>query len=357
MKILIISTGGTISHEPDQNGILKSDETSHSGSDFVRILNYKKQRVGIESINAVTILNKDSANMGMGDWGAIVDAVHKNYDLYDGFLVTHGTETMGYATAAASFALGNLGKPVCFTGSQSAFGVMGSDSILNLENCLRVLTERRDLVGVFLVFGTQIVSGSRVKKQTEFDYDAFKCPRRFRPLGVIGSDIMYNEPEIQRHLSSIKPFAKTSSELKVINKFEDKIVVLTEFPGLRSDVIIELAKSGIKGFVLRSYGSGVPNVGREDATFPSLRPAFKYLQEQKIPLVITSQAHTGVACMNIYEPSFLARELGAIPARDTTIEAAVAKLSWLLGQGKNYTQVSNLMQKNMRGGMMEVKCQ
>lgn len=349
MKVLIISTGGTISHEPDDDGILASNETSRRGSDFVRILNYKVQRFGIDEIRSKTILNKDSGNMSMCDWQKIVDAVVEDYDNYDAFIVTHGTETMGYATSAVTFALENLGKPVCFTGSQSAFSAPGSDSIMNLENCLRVITARRDLVGVFLVFGTQIVSGTRVKKQTEFDYDAFKCSRRFRSLGLLGSKIIYNEPEIKEHLAIIKHKARNKSELVVKNKFDDRIVALSEFPGLKNEFIIDLIKSGVHGIILRSYGSGVPNIGTERDEFYNLRPAFKYLQENKIPLVITSQAHTGVACMSIYEPSFLAKELGAVPGKDISIEAAVVKLSWLLGQGKKYEQIHKLMQENLRG--------
>jgi len=350
MKVLIVSTGGTISHEPDEDGVLISNETSHSGGDFVRILQHKVTKFGLSSISSKTILNKDSGNMSMRDWKKIVDAIVEEYDNYDAFIVTHGTETMGYATAAVTFALENLGKPVCFTGSQACFSAPGSDSIMNLENCLRVITSRRDLIGVFLVFGTQIVSGTRVKKQTEFDYDAFKCSRRFRSLGVLGSNIIYNEPEIKEHLEVIKKPAKTMKDLVVKSQFSPDVIVLSEFPGLRHELIIDLVeKCGIRGIILRSYGSGVPNVGSEDADFYNLRPAFKFLREHKIPLVVTSQAHTGVACMSIYEPSFHAKELGAIPGKDISIEAAVVKLAWLLGQNKSYEEIHSLMQENLRG--------
>jgi len=350
MNILIISTGGTISQKPNEDGVLVSSEASYSGSDFVRILRYKSVKFGVTDIREKTVLNKDSANMSMGDWQTIVNAIVEEYDNYDAFIVTHGTETMGYTTAAVSFALENLGKPVCFTGSQAALGAPGSDSIMNLENCLRVIALRRDLVGVFLVFGTQIVSGTRVKKQTEFDYDAFKCSRRFRSLGVLGSNIIYNEPEIAEHLVVIQKPAKTKKDLVIKNRFNDGVVILSEFPGLKNEFIIDLIeKSNARGIILRSYGSGNPNVGVEDAEFYNLRLAFKFLQQKKIPLVITSQAHTGVACMSIYEPSFHAKELGAIPGKDISIEAAVVKLSWLLGQDKTYEQIHTLMQENLRG--------
>jgi len=42
----------------------------------------------------------------------------ENYTKYDGFVILHGTDTMGYTASALSFMLENLGKPVILTGSQ-----------------------------------------------------------------------------------------------------------------------------------------------------------------------------------------------------------------------------------------------
>jgi len=41
-----------------------------------------------------------------------------NYHKFDGFVILHGTDTMGYTASALSFMLENLGKPVILTGSQ-----------------------------------------------------------------------------------------------------------------------------------------------------------------------------------------------------------------------------------------------
>ena len=69
-----------------------------------------------------------------------------------------------------TFALGNLGKPIIFTGSQVSYGIPGTDAVMNLENILRVIVEKDELAGVFLIFGSKIITGTRVKKKTEFDY-------------------------------------------------------------------------------------------------------------------------------------------------------------------------------------------
>ena len=47
----------------------------------------------------------------------------KYYDLYDGFVILHGTDTMAYTASALSFMLENLGKPVILTGSQVQYSM------------------------------------------------------------------------------------------------------------------------------------------------------------------------------------------------------------------------------------------
>lgn len=87
----------------------------------------------------------------------------------------------------------------------------------------------------------------------------------------------------------------------------------------------------------------------DGATYPSLREAFVYLQEHKIPIVVTTQAPDGVASMSVNEPGILAKELGAIPAWDMSMETMVTKLSWLIACGYSYEDIQELMITSFRG--------
>lgn len=53
----------------------------------------------------------DSSDMDPIGWAEIAKAIAENYDLYDGFVVLHGTDTMAYTASALSFMLLNLNKP------------------------------------------------------------------------------------------------------------------------------------------------------------------------------------------------------------------------------------------------------
>jgi L-asparaginase len=326
-----------------------TNENAFKADTFSGVLNRIKDKFNIAAIDAKAIANKDSSNMIMSDWSIIVDAIINNYDEYDAFIVTHGTNTMGYTTAAVSFAIGNLGKAVAFTGAQVSYSIPGSDSVVNLENIVRVITERPELVGVFMVFGSKIITGTRVKKRTEFDYDAFKTFGRGADIGLIGNSIVFNENSLKNHLKFQGTKSKTRKGLDVKNTFDSNIMSLTEFPGLMASHVIALAKDNVKGFVFRATGAGDPNVAPVEADYQNLRPMFEYLRDTKIPIVVTTQAPDGVASMALNTPGILARQLGAIPAFDTSMESMISKLAWLIGQGKTYPEIQKLMLTSLRG--------
>lgn len=60
----------------------------------------------------------DSSNMSMVDWAKIASDINDNYQLFDSFIILHGTDTMAYTASALSFMLEDLGKTVILTGSQ-----------------------------------------------------------------------------------------------------------------------------------------------------------------------------------------------------------------------------------------------
>ncbi|MCI9000379.1 MAG: hypothetical protein HFJ26_05615 [Clostridia bacterium] len=234
-KILIISTGGTISQIHTQKGIAISNAKSFKGDTFSNILNNFKEELNIDVIDSRTILNKDSSNIVPKDWKKIIDTIVEEYDNYTAFIVTHGTNTMGYTCSAISFAIENLGKPIIFTGSQVSYGMIGTDAIMNLENALRIIADDNcKLAGVCCVFGSKVITGTRVKKKTEFDYDAFKTFGRVLDIAKIGNSIIYNEEELKKHLSFLGSKSKLKSGLIIKDKFDTNIVSLTEFPRIKS---------------------------------------------------------------------------------------------------------------------------
>jgi hypothetical protein len=61
----------------------------------------------------------DSSSIDSKGWAEIAQTIFRNYKLFDGFVVLHGTDSLAYTCSALSFMLQNLGKPVIVTGTST----------------------------------------------------------------------------------------------------------------------------------------------------------------------------------------------------------------------------------------------
>lgn len=286
----------------------------------------------VADISVELIDNIDSTNMTNKHWEKMVEIINQKYNDYDGFVLTTGTNTMAYASAALSFALEDLGKPVVLTGAQIPAESLATDARNNLTNALRVAT--MDLAGVFVVFGTKIIIGCRAKKMSESDLDAFKSFNQ-SDFGEIGVAIKIG----------MKGFDKHDRPLQAKNGFDDNVVCLTCIPGLKPDYIVSLIDQGVRGLVLRAFGSG-------DLPYDFL-PALEYAREKEVPVVVTTQCPGGATLMGMNDVGLKALNTGVIQAFDMCMEAMSTKLMWLLAQKIPYNEIRRLMGVNLRGEVSE----
>lgn len=109
------------------------------------------------------------------DWVRVADDIQVNYQLYDAFIVLHGTDTMAYTASALSFMLEELGKTVIITGSQVPLSEVRNDAV---ENLLGALTIAGHFVipEVALYFGKKLYRGNRTSKISAVDFEAFDSP-------------------------------------------------------------------------------------------------------------------------------------------------------------------------------------
>ncbi|HST32047.1 MAG TPA: asparaginase [Solirubrobacteraceae bacterium] len=355
-RVLLITTGGTIAGEVASN--LQDDAMKRKAEEFSDIISgavhYLNEKHGIDiSVETFELANVDSSDVQPEIWVELAATVKARFDDFESFIITHGTNTLGYTCAALSFALINPAKPIILTGSQVAAGLPGSDGVTNLENALRVATwprAKNPIKGVLAVFGSHIISGTRVKKDTEFDYDAFKSFST-ASVGRIGRIINISEPNLAKHVSYLStglwPEARTAEALRCENDFDMRIASITEFPGMSSKIFESLVeRDDIQGFVLRAFGAGDPATRH--------RAAFEKLKAQKIPLVITTQAPNGNSNFQVNEPGeYLRKNQLAIPAFDMSIEAQTTKLGWLLAKKTRgeitYENLCEQMVNDIRG--------
>lgn len=356
-KMLLINTGGTIAGNVADD---KKDENKiREANSFAELILPTRAHFsnvwGVDlEIEPFDVCNIDSSDVLPSTWRQLISTVVENYDNYDSFVITHGTNTLGYTCSALSFALTNPAKPIILTGSQVPSGMPGSDALMNLTNAIRVAAwpyEETQIKGVAAVFGSHIITGTRAKKTTEFDYDSFTSFSR-GSIGRIGRIINIDAANLQRHLSYLEQpgrFFKALRQEDLIwdDEFDMRIASLTEFPGMPGDIFKTLMEhNDIQGFIFRAFGAG-------DVSH-NLHDALADLKQKQIPIVVTTQAPNGNSNFQVNEPGQHLKEKGlAIPAYDMSIESQTTKLAWLLAKKSkgdmDYRELINQMTTDLRG--------
>lgn len=321
-KVCILTCGGTITMKRNNTGVLVP---FYEGKVLLKKI---PDLVKIAQITLKEITNSDSTNIDSQIWSKLAYFIKENYSTYDAFVITHGTDTMAYTASALSFALGNLDKPVIFTGSQKPIDDIPTDAKDNLINSVLVATY--NIPSVVIVFGPKILQANRTTKVSESNLDAFDSPM-VSAIGEISLEPKFNnlrKKTTRQNILSYKP------------DFGRDVISIVLTPGLNAMHLAKLLND-CNGIILEAFGPG--NIPEELLTF------LNKAQKLNKPVVIISQCKRGVTKMQLYEVGFQALKYGSIPGGDMTLESAVTKLMWLLGQTKDLNKIKQAFKKSYAG--------
>ena len=165
-RILMISTGGTIASVTGNNGL-----TPHLSSH--ELLECVPELKDICDIDVIELFKLDSTNIGPYHWVKMTETIRDHYQDYDGFVITHGTDTMAYSAAALSYMIQNPDKPIVLTGSQKSIYNRDTDARNNMIRSFIYASD--DLSwGVHIVFDNKVILGTRAKKDRSKSFNAFR---------------------------------------------------------------------------------------------------------------------------------------------------------------------------------------
>lgn len=335
VSILIIYTGGTIGMVNDpETGSLAPINFEHLQNQVPEL---KKFELNLDTITFDKVV--DSSDIVPETWIQLAHIIKDNYNKFDGFVVLHGTDTMSYSASALSFLLEDLSKPVVFTGSQLPIGTIRTDGKENFISAIEIAAAQKNghpiVPEVSVFFENKLLRGNRSSKHSAEYFDAFRS-YNYPDLAKAGIHISYNYSAIRYKL--------VIKELKVHSKLCNDVAVLKIFPGIQPAVVDAFLNiKGLKGLVLETFGAG--NAPTQDWFSEKIRE----MVDKGVIVLNVTQCNGGRVDLGLYETSLALQEAGVISGYDSTTEAAITKLMFLLGQDLTSDELKDSLTKSLRG--------
>jgi len=344
--VAILSFGGTISSRVDyRTGGVYADYTAE---DFVEMLPELKNAANLKAEKIMGIMSED---MSPEDWQLMARRIAKelNDNNVDGIVVTQGTDTLHFSTAAMSFFLRNLNKPVIFTAAQRSIDRGSSDAFSNLLCAVHAAAKFDGAAVVTCMHGTSDDSycilnrGTKVRKMHTSRRDAF------RPINELPLAKVYEDGKIEVLNNNYSK--RNNSKVDVADNFEEKTALVYVYPGMNPEVLDYYREKKYKGIVIAATALGhVPTINPKY----SLLKKLKELIDNGVPVIIASQTIYGRVHPYVYTNlRKLSVELSCIFVEDMLPETAYVKLGWVLAQTHDIEEVKEMMLRNYAGEISE----
>ena len=276
-NIMIIGTGGTIAGKGEEGETASYDSAQIKVDELVSEIPALKNLANLSSKN---IFDVDSCDMTLDKLIKLAKYINKEAkkDDVDGFVITHGTDTLEETAYFLNLVL-NTDKPVVLTGSMRPSTATSADGPLNLYQAVALAKNKEARgKGVLVVFSDGIYGSRDVTKVNTFRTDAFSQ----KDLGCLG----YMRDDKVFFFNSPTKLHTTESEFDIENIDSlPKVDILMFYIDAEKDLLDYVSKN-CKGIVLAGAGSGGSSSAWDDA--------IAKIVESGIPVVRSSRIGNGL---------------------------------------------------------------
>lgn len=317
--VLVFATGGTI-------GMRNTDSGLAPDPDFPEILEQIVAEIcgplGVEPRVNHLMPAIDSANAEADTAPRIARAIRARVRTHPprGVVIAHGTDTLAYTAARLAFELSDLGCPVIVTGSQFAHGAHGTDAIDNLSLAIRAAVRAAATAPISIAFGGKLLPAVRAEKHDTVGLEAFRAERAIASgrIGVPTGD------------GEMRPRSA-------------RVLAYRFVPGVTAEDLRCATLGSPDALVLECYGSGNAPMAR-----PGMLGTLREIGA-RMPIVAITQCSSGSVDLARYAVGRELAAAGVIDGSDLTVEAAIAKLGFLIDRGIAGSELRRLMESNLVG--------
>ncbi len=309
-EILLITTGGTIACPDTDEG----RAPVRSAESLLAKLGGIPENC---EISAVSPFSVDSTNMTPARWVTLAGIIRENYQRFDGFVITHGTDTLGYAAAALSCLIRGSAKPIVLTGSMLPMDTENTDAKRNLGNALAFACDRR-AAGVSVVFGKFAYDGRRVSKIHTTAKQAFESVN-FPPIAC------FSENGVTSDITFTEGIPQPGGEVHFYDKLDERLETVFLVPGAKPPLI----RGETRAVIVRGFGTGgLPEIGGYDEWLEELLSRGVYV-------IMGTQVLRGGSDLSVYEVGSRLSDR-VIDAGRMSVEYASMKAMWALANSENF---------------------
>ncbi len=333
-SVSLITTGGTVSSKVNyETGgvsmLMTPEEILANVPELSRVANVARVH------SPFRIMSEDATHK---EWQkiALLAAKEANSSDSQGVVVMHGTDTLHYTSAALSFMLRNLNKPVALVGAQRSPDRGSFDGAMNLA-CAAVYAAG-PIAEVAVVMHENesddyciAIPGTKARKMHSSRRDAFKA---------INAQSLARISPNGEFVALTKEFAKRSEDSKTTAEigFEPRVAIVKAFPSSTPELVDFYVGKKFKGLVIEGTGLGHVPTSTLDAE-DSWLPAIKRAVNAGVVVAMTTQCVYGRVHPLVYANARLLHEAGVVYCSDITSETAFIKLGWLLAKFKKTEDV------------------
>lgn len=290
----MLATGGTIACRQTGHGLAPA----LTGEELLHFLPKLSDICKVTIINPMSV---DSTDITAEHRAKLAQIVWEHYDSYDGFVITHGTDTLAYTSAQLYHMLPNFNKPLILTGAQMPIGEPNSDAEGNLLGAFRVASS--DYIGIAVFVHGQIIRGNRIVKVDSQKTEAF------RSINAPADGIVNLTGKV-----IINNYQTPNGDPTLISNIDSSIMLLRLTPDLDPSIIDFLSR--YHKVIIEGFGSGgIPT---------RLEKVVQKLIVSGTKVYLTTQCLYGGTDLHKYQVGRRAEALGAVALGDRTIEDALA---------------------------------
>lgn len=328
-KVLLISTGGTIASLPTEHGLMPA----LSSEELLQYVNLIEAPL---LVDCRSILDIDSTDLSPEHWKLMVKTVEENYYSYDGFVITHGTDTLAYTAAALSYMIQDSPKPIVLTGAQRSIHHDITDAKTNLMDAL-IYASSEQSHNVNIVFNGKVIAGTRGRKERTKSFDAFTSIN-YPFLALV------REGRILRYIDDFNP----RHRVKFYYDMSPSVFLLKLIPGLRPD-ILPMIFENYEAIIMESYGvGGIPGLLLEE-----IKRLMAEYEGRRILLITTQVPQEGSDLMVYEVGQRIKKSQWMLESYDMTLEATITKLMWAMGVSEHPSEVSQYFHRRINHDLLQ----